>query len=256
MAGVQIGPTSIRVTWTPPDPLGGVTGYRIHYTTGGGSSGSQTVSGGNTNSYTLTGFTNGEIYSLTIISTVSVGLPSTNQEVVTVGLGKSLYNTHVRFFTNVFNLFNTAPFLAPVIDTSPRTTTTSITVTGRVPSGSVVTGFIVSWQRNTSVGCPITDQGSTRVSGGFTSFTITGLEEDSRYTVSVRPFNEVGRGPRSNTVTAMTQEAGECSSSTFSNSSISSTSFSPLSTSYFSYYESYRVSYCESLVGGSRLQAS
>ena len=255
MAGVQIGPTSIRMTWTPPDPLDGVTGYRIHYTTGGGSSGSQTVSGRTTNSYTLTGFTNGEIYSLTIISTVSVGLPSTSQEVVTVGLGKSLYNTYVRFLNNVFNLFNTAPFLAPVIDTSPRTTATSIRVTGRVPSGSVVTGFIVSWQRNTSVGCPVTDQGSTRVVGGFTSFTITGLEEDSRYTVSVRPFNEVGRGPRSNTVTAMTQEAGKCYS-TFSNSSISSTSFSPLSTSYFSYYGSYRVSYCESLVGGSRLQAS
>ena len=98
VAGVQIGPTSIRMTWTPPDPLGGVTGYRIDYTTGGGSSGSQTVSGRTTNSYTLTGFTNGEIYSLTIISTVSVGLPSTNQEVVTVGLGKSLYNTHVRFY--------------------------------------------------------------------------------------------------------------------------------------------------------------
>ena len=85
-----------------------------------------------------------------------------------------------------------------------------------------MTGFIVSWQRNTSVGCPVTDQGSTRVVGGFTSFTITGLEEDSSYTVSVRPFNEVGRGPLSNTVTAMTQEAGGCSSSTFSNSSISS----------------------------------
>ena len=111
----------------------------------------------------------------------------------------------------MFNLFNTAPFLAPVIDTSPRTTATSITVTGRVPSGSVVTGFIVSWQRNTSVGCPVTDQGSTRVVGGFTSFTIIELEEDSRYTVSVRPFNEVGRGPRNNIVTAMTQEAGGCS---------------------------------------------
>ena len=84
-----------------------------------------------------------------------------------------------------------------------------------------MTGFIVSWQRNTSVGCPITDQGSTRVAGGFTSFSITGLEEDSSYTVSVRPFNEVGKGPRSNTVTAMTQEAGGCYS-TFSNSSISS----------------------------------
>ena len=90
MAAVQNGPTSIRVTWTPPDHLDGVTGYRIDYTTGGGSSGSQTVSGRNTSSYILTGLTNGEIYSLMIIGTVSVGLPSTNREAVTVGLGKSL----------------------------------------------------------------------------------------------------------------------------------------------------------------------
>ena len=86
-----------------------------------------------------------------------------------------------------------------------------------------MTGFIVSWQRNTSVGCNTADEGSTRVAGLFTSFTITGLEEDSMYTVSVRPFNEGGRDPLSNTVTAMTQEAGGCSSSTFSNPSISST---------------------------------
>ena len=75
MAGVQSGPTSIRVTWTPPDPLDGVTGYRIHYTTGGGSSDSQTVSGGDTMTHTLTGLTNGETYTISIVAT-SNNLPS------------------------------------------------------------------------------------------------------------------------------------------------------------------------------------
>ena len=88
VAGVQDGPTSIRVTWTPPSPLGNTTGYRIDYTTGGGSSGSQTVSGGNTMTHTLTGLTNGETYTISIVAT-SDNLPSSAVMAdKTVGLGK------------------------------------------------------------------------------------------------------------------------------------------------------------------------
>ena len=87
MAGVQDGPTSIRVTWTPPSPLGNTTGYRIHYTTGGGSSGSQTVSGGNTMTHTLTGLTNGETYTISIVATSSALSSAPIQ--TAVGLGKS-----------------------------------------------------------------------------------------------------------------------------------------------------------------------
>ena len=39
---------------------------------------------------------------------------------------------------------------APVLDDPTIVTTTTITITG---SGSVVTGFVVEWQRDTSVGC-------------------------------------------------------------------------------------------------------
>ena len=66
--------TSIRVTWTPPSPLGNTTGYRISYTGGGGSSGSVDVDGGNTNSHTLMGLTNGETYTILIVATSSYGL--------------------------------------------------------------------------------------------------------------------------------------------------------------------------------------
>ena len=69
---VQDGPTSIRVTWTPPSPLGDTTGYRISYTGGGGSSDSVDVDGGNTNSHTLMGLTNGETYTISIVGTSSV----------------------------------------------------------------------------------------------------------------------------------------------------------------------------------------
>ena len=92
VAGVQSGPTSIRVTWTPPDPLDGVTGYRIHNTTGGGSSGSQTVSGGNTMTHTLTGLTNGETYTISIVGTAPNRPTSTPARAPPVTLG-----THQRF---------------------------------------------------------------------------------------------------------------------------------------------------------------
>ena len=70
MDAVQTGPTSITVTWTPPDPLDDVTGYRIDYTNeGGSSSGSVDVSGGDTMSHILTSLTNGETYTISIAST-------------------------------------------------------------------------------------------------------------------------------------------------------------------------------------------
>ena len=87
VTAVQTGPTSIRVTWTPPSPLGDdTTGYRISYTGGGGSSGSVDVDGGNTNSHTLMGLTNGETYTISIVGRASPGLPSDPGEAGTVAL--------------------------------------------------------------------------------------------------------------------------------------------------------------------------
>ena len=85
VTAVQDGPTSITVTWTPPDPLDGITGYTISFT--GGSSGSETVSDGNTMSHTLTGLTNGLTYTISIVATTN-GLSSAPVQ-ATVGLGMS-----------------------------------------------------------------------------------------------------------------------------------------------------------------------
>ena len=65
MTAVQDGPTSITVSWVPSSDA---TGYIVSYT-GGGSNGSETVSGGDTNSYTLTGLTNGQTYTISIVAT-------------------------------------------------------------------------------------------------------------------------------------------------------------------------------------------
>ena len=74
---------------------------------------------------------------------------------------------------------------APVLSETPTVTATTITITGSVPRGSVVTGFVVEWQRDTSVGCSDEDEDRVSVNGALTSYTITGLEEDSRYTITV-----------------------------------------------------------------------
>ena len=57
---VQEGPTSIRVSWSPPTPLGDTTGYRIYYSGGSGGSTSQPVSGSSTNNYRLDNLLNSE----------------------------------------------------------------------------------------------------------------------------------------------------------------------------------------------------
>ena len=84
MTAVQDSPTSITVGWTPSVSA---TGYRIHYdSSGGGSSGSETVSGGSTNNYTLTGLTNGDTYTISIVATLNFSSdPVTAQAAVHLG---------------------------------------------------------------------------------------------------------------------------------------------------------------------------
>ena len=70
---VQEGPTSVRVSWSPPTPLGDTTGYRISYS--GGSSGSVDVSDGSTDNYLLTDIETTTSLSISIAGT-SDHLPS------------------------------------------------------------------------------------------------------------------------------------------------------------------------------------
>ena len=88
------------------------------------------------------------------------------------------------------------------------TTVTSITLSGSVVNGSVVTSYEVTWQRDTSLECPdVEDEGNDMVTGDFTEYTITGLEEDSSYIITVTVSNAAGSSE--DTANAMTEEAGE-----------------------------------------------
>ena len=91
LMAVQEGPTSIRVSWSPPTPLGDTTGYRIYYS--GGSSGSEDVSDGSTDNYLLTGLWNGESYTISIVAT-SQHLPSENIPAdMEIMLGEDMYKS-------------------------------------------------------------------------------------------------------------------------------------------------------------------
>ena len=86
---VQEGLTSIRVSWSPPTPLGDTTGYRIYYSDGD-SSGSVDVSSGSTDNYLLTSLQNGDSYTISIVAT-SQHLPSESVTLdMDVGLRKSI----------------------------------------------------------------------------------------------------------------------------------------------------------------------
>ena len=92
----------------------------------------------------------------------------------------------------------------PPVITVDSTTATSITISGGVPSHSVADTYKVIRERDITVGCPDVDEGNA------TSFgEIVNLQEDSTYTITVTAFNSAGSSEVSNTVTAMTMEAGE-----------------------------------------------
>ena len=91
---------------------------------------------------------------------------------------------------------------------NPSTTATSISLSWSV-ADSVVTSSVVSWRRDTSGECPDEDEGSDTIADYSTGHIITGLEEDSDYTITVTVSNAAGSSDVSNTVTVMTEEAGE-----------------------------------------------
>ena len=77
---VQEGLTSIRVSWSPPTPLGDTTGYRIYYNDSD-SSDSVEVSNGSTN-HLLTDLVMGATYTISIEAILSQHIPNGRVETV------------------------------------------------------------------------------------------------------------------------------------------------------------------------------
>ena len=97
---------------------------------------------------------------------------------------------------------------APVL-TAGTTTATTITISW-TNNDPMVTSYEVMWETDDVGGCSGgSDMDSTIVTDGSTRYDITELEEDSTYSITVTASNSAGISAVSNTVTAMTMEAGE-----------------------------------------------
>ena len=96
--------------------------------------------------------------------------------------------------------------VAPVVSVGSSTPTTI--PLSWTSAGSQVDSYEVTWERDTSGECPDVDEDSATISGSSTSYTISGLQEDSNYTITVTATNTAGSAV-SVPVTAVTGEAGE-----------------------------------------------
>ena len=94
----------------------------------------------------------------------------------------------------------------PTVVVGSSSVTTS-DISWNILGGSVVESYVVMWQRDTSGECPDEDIGSTTITDGSFSYTISGLEEDSSYTITVTASNEAGSAV-SDPVTGITGETG------------------------------------------------
>ena len=176
MTVVQDGPTSIRVSWTPSSDA---TGYMIHYTSSRGDSGSEDVSGGHSDSHTLTGLVKEDTYTISIMATSH----TLSSSPITVEITLSEEDPLIQLLI-LFSLF---PVPAPgVVSVSVSSiTTSSISLSWSVASGSVASWEVV-WRE--------TDRGTESSSGSLTgtSYTIDQLESTTIYTVTVRASNVAG----------------------------------------------------------------
>ena len=195
--------TNITVEWGPVDCRernGAITEYSVRY-------GNVTVrvsgdaSGG---MFTITGLMPSTTYSIEVaaVNGEHIGPYSTAVDQLTKGV--CVYRTLLNL---VYICFILALVAVPVL-TVGSTTFTSISLSW-TSGGSEGVSYEVEWERDASVGCTDEDTGSTTITGGsMTSYTITDLQEDSRYAVTVTASNIHGDEP-SNQITAMTMVAGE-----------------------------------------------
>ena len=97
---------------------------------------------------------------------------------------------------------------APVLSAG-TSTATSISLSW-TSAGSEAVSYEVMWETDDIGGCSGgSDMDSTTITDGSTSYDIMELEEDSSYIITVTASNSAGSSAVSNTVTAMTLEAGE-----------------------------------------------
>jgi len=169
ITGITPGNQTLSVAFTAPVNNGGATITDYTYTTDG----STYISAGTTSSpITITGLTNGTMYSVALKAVNSVG-PGSVSNIVSA--------------TPII----TAPGAPTITGITPGNQTLSVAFTAPVNNGGA-----------TIIDYTYTTNGSTYISAGTTSspITITGLTNGTTYSVALKAVNSVGPGSVSNTV--------------------------------------------------------
>ena len=209
--------SSITVQWGAVDCIhrnGDITGYSVRYgVQGSGSTQTLSVSGSATTEATISGLESVAYYSIEVAAVNSAGTGVYSAPLTALNSGEMFrHHTNIHFITVFISIrvFINAIFTVGAPEVTVNSTTATTISLSWTSAGSVVDSYEVVWKRDTSTsgGCSDEDEGSTTITDGSTSYTITGLEEDSNYTITVNATNAAGSAV-SDPVTGMTGEAGE-----------------------------------------------
>ena len=193
--------TTITLRWRKIPCIeqnGDITGYIVRY-----GSQTQSVSGNSVTETTISNLTPSTTYNAQVaaMNDAGTGPFSSSISIITSGI---MYHRQYRWIKHIFYLIVNAPVLTHGI-----TTVTTITISW-TSAGSEDVSYEVMWERDTSLKCTsFSDMDSTTITDDSPSYDIPGLEEDSTYSITVTASNSAGSSAVSNTVTAMTMEAGE-----------------------------------------------
>ena len=201
----EVTSSSITVQWGPvacADRNGDITGYLVRY--------KETMTGptnipvSDVTEYTIIDLKPSTAYTVRVGAVNSAGRKfSDHMNTMTEGIHLHLIYTYL----NILSI-NASVVAVPVLLAS-AITATSISLSW-TSAGSEAVSYEVMWETDDIGGCSGgSDMNSTTIPDGSTSYDIMGLEEDSSYTITVTASNSAGSSAVSNTVTAMTLEAGE-----------------------------------------------
>ena len=199
----EITSSNITVKWGAVDcshQNGDIAGYLVEY----GTVEDISVSGGSVTETTISNLTSSTTYNVRVAGTndAGTGVFSNSISIMTLGIMDCQI---VDRLCTTFTLFIVE---APVL-TADTITATSISLLW-TSAGTENVSYVVTWLTDDVGGCSGgNDTGSMNINDGSTSYDITELEEDSSYMIIVTASNSASSSVDSNTVTAMTMDAGE-----------------------------------------------
>ena len=201
----EVTSSSITVQWGPVDCIhhnGDITGYSVQYgEVGSGSTQTMPVSR-TLRRYVISDLMSSTTYSIQVAAETSAGPGQYSAAINQLTDGKTIHNSPL--YIPIPSHAVSAPVLS-----AGTSTATSISLSW-TSAGSEAVSYEVMWETDDIGGCSGgSDMDSTTITDGSTSYDIMGLEEDSSYTITVTASNSAGSSAVSNTVTAMTLEAGE-----------------------------------------------